>query len=147
MKTTLFLGFGVFVVSGAPTRIQTLKKVHTWFFLMFAHFRSRDMPKSSSRSGESSAAVQLLREYHPFLHQSCRTAAELPLPELQRLERMRWHSEGTETRGVGEIFFSKSYFQQIASNTCFLELKYYVYHHMSPLTCWLNYSVRDYTTW
>ena len=28
MKTTLFLGFGVlFWVSGAPTRIQTLKKV------------------------------------------------------------------------------------------------------------------------
>ena len=27
MKTTLFLGFGMFWVSGVPTRIQTLKKV------------------------------------------------------------------------------------------------------------------------
>ena len=34
MKTPLFLGFGVlFGFSGAPTRIQTLKKVSTYVFL------------------------------------------------------------------------------------------------------------------
>ena len=50
------------------------------------------------------------------------------------------HSEGTETEGNSgrQYFFPKSYFQQTASKTCFLELKYYVYllgkhHNMSPL--------------
>jgi hypothetical protein len=48
------------------------------------------------------------------------------------------HSEGTETEGKSEIFFPKSYFQQTASKTCFLELIYFVYllgkhHNMSPL--------------
>ena len=50
------------------------------------------------------------------------------------------HSGGTETEGNSgrQDFFPKSYFQQKASKTCFLELKYYVYllgkdHNMSPL--------------
>jgi Leu/Phe-tRNA-protein transferase len=48
--------------------------------------------------------------------------------------------KGLKQRGiaVGKIFFPKSYFQQTASKTCFLELKYYVYllekhHNTSPV--------------
>jgi hypothetical protein len=39
------------------------------------------------------------------------------------------HFEGTETDGNSgrRDFFPKSFFQQTASKTCFLELKYYVY--------------------
>ena len=51
------------------------------------------------------------------------------------------HSEGTETEGNSvrrDFFLPKSYFQQTASKTCFLELMYYVYllgkhHNMSQI--------------
>ena len=79
MKTTLFLGFGVlFWVSGAPRRIQTLKKVHTWFFEWEMHFW--EYPTYSNQTSES---VSGLPQSSPR-RTAAETSATVQLPEYNR---------------------------------------------------------------
>ena len=87
MKTALFLGFGVlFWVSGAATCIQTLSLYIPLLFFVDQRTSAGRIVQAYQKQGDSKKEMSNLAVCHVTAWQgvrcSCRTAAELPLPEL-----------------------------------------------------------------